>query len=76
MVNQYLLNMCCVLNCRLVNESGNASSLKSVPEKPESEQKPQAEESQSQAEAESSKEEAPAVGTGWFSYLFCLRRCC
>nr|GMC99339.1 circumsporozoite protein-like [Ipomoea batatas] len=63
----------------LVNDSLHGSSLKSVPEKPESEQKSQPEEdSKSQAEAESSKEEeeVSAYGIGWFSYLFCLRRCC
>ncbi|XP_019157048.1 PREDICTED: putative protein TPRXL [Ipomoea nil] len=54
----------------LVNDSRNGSSLKSVPEKPESEQKPHPEEDSS------SKEEESAVGVGWFSYLFCLRRCC
>nr|GMC91537.1 sirohydrochlorin ferrochelatase, chloroplastic-like isoform X1 [Ipomoea batatas] len=49
----------------LVNDSVHGSSLKSVPEKPESEQKSQPEEdSESQAEGESSKEEEEVSAYG------------
>ncbi|CAH9067669.1 unnamed protein product [Cuscuta europaea] len=53
----------------LVNDGGNAASLKSVPEKTEPEQL------ESQSHEGNSKEGPREVETSWFSYLFCLRRC-